>query len=104
MLPSGWAYGRGAGGPRDVDNCIQPPPDLPSGPPALPTVELEQVPRVLPQDPTLRRLGQERQVVDRGGQVEVPVRVVGREEELRLGVDLAERHLQQLVVAVLDRL
>ena len=47
----------------------------------LANVELEELLRVLAQDLALRPLVEERQVPDHAGQIHVPVRVVGREQE-----------------------
>src|SRR4051812_34975162 len=53
--------------------------------------QLEQPRRGAAQDVVLGLLRQELQVVDGRGQVEVPVRVVRRVEELRFRIDHAER-------------
>src|SRR5262245_12240207 len=51
----------------------------------LPGLKVEQLGGVAAQDVALGLFGQERQVVDRRRQIEVPVRVVGREAQLGLG-------------------
>src|SRR5262245_43835642 len=62
-------------------------------------VELEQLDRVAAEDVALGLLFQERQVVDRRRQVEVPVRIVGRIEQLALRLDALERRLEEAHVA-----
>src|ERR1700730_377823 len=53
--------------------------------------QLEQTGRVAAENVVLGLLRQERQVPDPARQVEVPVRIVGRVEQLRLRVDQLER-------------
>ena len=50
-------------------------------------LEVEDALRVAAEDVALGLLAEERQVVDRARQVHVPMRIVGRVEELRLGLD-----------------
>src|SRR5258707_14681986 len=65
----------------------------------LPGLELEELLGVAAKDVALGLLVEERQVVDRRRQVEVPVRIVGREAKLCLGVDRVERGFKQLAIA-----
>src|SRR5262249_48849266 len=55
-----------------------------------PWIEPEQAGGVAAEDVALGLLLEERQVVDDRGQVEVPVRIVGRPDQLGLGVDHLE--------------
>src|SRR5690606_39740578 len=58
--------------------------------------QAEQSGRVAAENCALVLLGQERQIVNRAGQVEVPVRVIGGEQQLGLRVDHLEREFQQI--------
>src|SRR5690606_41999868 len=66
--------------------------------------QAEQSGRVAAENCALVLLGQERQIVNRAGQVEVPVRVIGGEQQLGLRVDHLEREFQRLLVVRLHRL
>src|SRR5215216_1113080 len=50
-------------------------------------VELEQLGRGAAEDVALGWLLEEREIIDRARQVEVPVRIVGRPHQLRVGLD-----------------
>jgi len=68
-------------------------------------LKVEHAGSVLAEDVLARLVAQERQIVDRARQVEVPVRVVRGIQELRIRVDHAERVLERLeVVADFHRL
>src|SRR5262249_20275702 len=66
--------------------------------------QLEQARRRAAENIVLGLLRQERQVPDRRRQVEIPMRIVRRIEELRLGIHHAERALHRVVVLNLHRL
>src|SRR5215204_6660454 len=61
-------------------------------------LEPEQASSGAAQDVVLGLLAQEWQVVNRRGQVEVPVRIVGRVHELRLRIDHLERAFERFEV------
>ena len=68
-------------------------------------VEAEHAGGIAAEDVALGLLAQKRQVVDHARQVEVPVRVVGRPHQLRLGIDHLEGRFQdRLVVGFFHRL
>src|SRR5262249_61902820 len=58
-------------------------------------LEVEQPDGVATQNIPLRGLAQEWQVVDRRRQVEIPVRVIRGIDDLRLGIDDAQRLLKK---------
>src|SRR5690349_19302710 len=58
-------------------------------------LQAEHARRVAAENVAFRGLAQERQIVDRARQVEVPVRIVRRIKELRLRLDHAERGLER---------
>src|SRR4029450_10014825 len=66
--------------------------------------QLEQPRGGAAENVVLGLLREERQVVDRRGQIEIPVRIIRRVKELRLGVDHTEGALQRLAVLYLHRL
>jgi hypothetical protein len=74
------------------------------GPPRAGRLQVEHPGGVAAQDAALLAFVQERQVVDGGRRVEIPMRPVRRVEKLRLGLDRLERRLDQLHVVKLDRL
>src|SRR6185437_7698483 len=67
-------------------------------------VEIENPRGVQPENIALGLLGQERQVANFLRQVEIEMRPVGREHELRLGLDHLQRVLERLRMRRLHRL
>src|SRR4051812_27108228 len=66
----------------------------------LPGFEAEKFGGAAAQDVALRLLAQKRQVVDLARQIEVPMRIVGRIEKLRISVNPLEAGLHQFPIVL----